>query len=366
MTPRGALRRHNSSMDITDLPETPGRPKGPRKTALHKLQGDLQQLKPFGQIHEMQNLVRRYSPEYQVHEVLDRTSISRKMQEMLDSTSIASQAQKLMEQYFPKTPLGLSDEVSRLVAGKDVFSEAFKQYEQYLKPLSQQQELLKKLQSQTIGGLSVRELTRRIEQANPALAAIATAKKSLDNLEGAFRDLDFRQFDGDNEDEQETKKAAQSITKSVTSESDPQEFVNQIIAAIRAQQKPTVQLMLWLFFGKLLDWIISGFIGAVISQHMTPATPQSPQQATKEVKEVARAAVGSPELLVDYRFVSAKVLIVRQNPKARSPQIGRLTFSKPVKLLKKDKDFALVVWTDKESGTEVQGWVFSRYLEKFN
>jgi hypothetical protein len=37
-----------------------------------------------------------------------------------------------------------------------------------------------------------------------------------------------------------------------------------------------------------------------------------------------------------------------------------------VKLVKKEKDFALVLWTDNESGTEVQGWVFARYIKKFN
>lgn len=43
-----------------------------------------------------------------------------------------------------------------------------------------------------------------------------------------------------------------------------------------------------------------------------------------------------------------------------------MVFGKAVKLVKKDKDFALVLWTDKESGVEIQGWVFARYLAKFN
>ena len=44
----------------------------------------------------------------------------------------------------------------------------------------------------------------------------------------------------------------------------------------------------------------------------------------------------------------------------------RLSFGKAVKLMKKERDFALVAWTDKESGAEIQGWVFARYLGKFN
>lgn len=92
---------------------------------------------------------------------------------------------------------------------------------------------------------------------------------------------------------------------------------------------------------------------------------ESPQAAKKSVQESARAVVGSPELLAEYRYVSAKELTVRQNPNARSPVIARFSFGKPVKLVKKENDFALVVWSDKESGAEVQGWVFARYLGKF-
>lgn len=92
---------------------------------------------------------------------------------------------------------------------------------------------------------------------------------------------------------------------------------------------------------------------------------ESPQVARKTVQELARTAVGSPQLLAEYRYVSATLLIVRQNPKARSPEVGRLSFGKAVLLLKKEKGFALILWTDAESGAEIQGWVFSRYLGRF-
>jgi hypothetical protein len=38
---------------------------------------------------------------------------------MLDRSSISSQAQKMMEQYFQKNPLGMSDESWRRVTGQD-------------------------------------------------------------------------------------------------------------------------------------------------------------------------------------------------------------------------------------------------------
>lgn len=115
-----------------------------------------------------------------------------------------------------------------------------------------------------------------------------------------------------------------------------------------------------------MDLLITGAIGAAMGHYAPVVLGESPQAAKKAVQENARAAVGSPQLLVEYRYVSAKVLIVRQNPRARSPEVGRLSFGKTVKLLEKEKDFSLVLWTDEESGAEIQGWVFSRYIGKFN
>jgi hypothetical protein len=40
-------------------------------------------------------------------------------------------------------------------------------------------------------------------------------------------------------------------------------------------------------------------------------------------------------------------------------------WGRAVKLLKKEKDFALVLWTDDASGAEIQGLAFARYLGKF-
>ncbi|OGA15721.1 MAG: hypothetical protein A3H32_04845 [Betaproteobacteria bacterium RIFCSPLOWO2_02_FULL_63_19] len=127
-----------------------------------------------------------------------------------------------------------------------------------------------------------------------------------------------------------------------------------------------MQLILFLFFRRVLDWLIGGAIGAVLGYCVPHVLGESPQTASKAVKQIAREAVGAPELLVEYRYIAAKVLIVRRNPRALSPEVGRLTFGKVVKLVRKDKDSTLVLWTDKESGAEIQGWVFSRYLGNFN
>ncbi len=380
-------------MDIAEIGQPPERP---RKTALQKLQEDMQrQLAPLRQIQEIQDLVKRYSPSHQVQELLRQfephlqiqellahTAIPKHIQDVIDGTSIAAQARHMVELYFPKSAfagleldnelfrraagLTLNNEALRQAAGLSSISEVAKQYGQYVKPIREQHEYIDHVHRQAIAGLTGKELERQLEQANPTLRAIEVAQKSLDNLWGSFRDIDFSQFDAGEEYLQEAVKTAQDITLAVVAEPTLKEAVDQIIATIEAQQHPAVRFLLWLYFKKMMELLIAGAIGVVMSQYAPNVLGQSPQAETKAVKEIARQAIGAPELLMEYRYVSAKVVIVRQNPKARSPELARLAFGKPVKLLKKERGFALVAWSDKEAGVEIQGWVFSRYLAKFN
>lgn len=373
----------------TTLDEPPDRPK---KTALQQIQEQFErQMRPLRQIEEMQNLVRRHSSDYQlkelaqqfeqhrhIQEMLARSAVPKHIQDIIDGTSIAAQAKRMMEQYIPKNILtgfgldndtirrvaGLNDSMQR-AAGLDFASNIAMQYERYLRPISRHQEVLEELRRQTFGGRAAIDFARQLTEASSAFRAIEEAQKSLDRLLPTFHDMDFKRFESSEKDEQEIKQAAESITQTAVEQESIQKAVERIVIAIQAQQKPAVQLMLWLFFRRVLDWLIAGAIGAAMGHYAPAVLGESPQAAKKAIQENARAAVGSAEVLAEYRYVSAKTLIVRQNAKARSPEVGRLSFGKAVKLLKKEKDFALVIWTDKESGAEIQGWVFSRYLGKF-
>lgn len=389
---RQPVRWQNARMNIT-LGEPPGRPK---KTALQQIQEQFErQMRPLRQIHELQDLVKRYSPDYQgkeptrqfepyrkIQEMLERSSVPKHIQDIIEGSSIASQAKRMMEHYIPKdtfasldsyndtiwqaADLTIKNEAMRAAAGLDSIGSFAKQYEPHLKPISEHHEMLEKLRRQALGGISAVDFARQLEEANPAFRALEEAKKSLDRLWPMFRGVDFSQFGAGEKDEQATKEAAESITQAVAEQDSFQGAVERIVLAIQSQQKPTVQLMLWLFFRKVMDWLIAGAIGAAMGHYAPAVLGESPQAAKKSVQEKVRTAVGSPELLVEYRYVSAKVLIVRLNPGACSPEVERLSFGKAVKLLKKEKSFALVLWTDKESGAEIMGWVFARYLGKFN
>ena len=247
----------------------------------------------------------------------------------------------------------------------ELASSVAKQYKRYLRLASQSQELLAQLNRQSFGGLTARDFASQLAGSNSAFHAIQEARKSLDRLLPTFRNIDFKDFEPSEEDEQETNQAAKSIARTATDDESIQKAFERVVVVIQEQPKLTVKLMLWFFFGKVLESLIEAALSAVIA-HLAPGVlGESPQAAKKEIQAIARISVGSAKILAEYRYVSAKALIVRQNPKASSPEVGRLPFGRLVKLLKKEKDFALVIWTDEDSGSVIQGWVFSRYLSKF-
>jgi hypothetical protein len=371
-------------------------PDKPKKTVLQQIQEQLErQMRPLRQIQEMQDLVKRYSQNNplkeltgqfeshrQIQEILSRSVIPKHIQDLIDGSSIAARAKHMLEQHFSKdtfASLSLYNDTVQRAAGLTIKNEAMrraeglysisniaKKYEHHLKPTFEHQEVLEKLRRHVFGGLTAVDFAHQLDEANPAFRAMEEAKKSLDRLWPTLSDIDFGQFEASEEDEQEAIQAAQSITLSAAEQDSLQNVVEHIVLAIQAQQKPSVQQILLLFFLWFMGSLIDGAIGAAMGHYAPAVLGESPQAAKKAVQENARTAVGSLELLAEYRYVSAKVLIVRQNPRARSPEVGRLSFAKAVKLLKKEKDFALVLWTDKESGAEIQGWVFSRNLGKFN
>lgn len=82
------------------------------------------------------------------------------------------------------------------------------------------------------------------------------------------------------------------------------------------------------------------------------------------VREANRAY--EPVELLDYRFVTASVLHVREQGGMKHPILGELHQGKVVRLLMKNRKWSLVEYVDIDSGEISQGWVFSRYLGRFS
>ncbi|EJR0958168.1 SH3 domain-containing protein [Vibrio parahaemolyticus] len=89
------------------------------------------------------------------------------------------------------------------------------------------------------------------------------------------------------------------------------------------------------------------------------------RSAKKEVVKEANKSYDFSELH-DYRFVVATVLHVRESGSKNSEIITELYIGKTVKVINKLKRWTLIEYFDEDSGQLEQGWVFSRYLEKFS
>lgn len=373
-----------------------GEPQDSPKTAtIRRIQEQVErQIRPLGRIQELQDLMKRYSPDHQlemlsqafvphreIEEMLKRSAIPQGIREIIDGSSLSAQVKRMVDQYNLPDPFGGSsryndiirqasglvskNEAMSRVAGLRYISDIAAYHARALEPIYQHQEMLEKLRYRAFGEHTAVDFLRQLDEAHPALRAMEAAKKSLDSLWPMFRDIDLSHFETSELDEQETREAAETITSEAAEQASFQEAIDRIVVAIESQQKPRVQLRLCMVLVELLKMVTATAL-SVLATHYAPAVlGESPQAAKKAVQHNAHAAVGSPLLLADYRYVSAKVLVVRQNPRALSPELGRLSFGKPVKLLRKEKDFALVLWTDSENGAEIQGWVFSRYLAKF-
>jgi hypothetical protein len=91
------------------------------------------QMRPFRQIEDIQNLVKRHSSDYQLKEMarqferhplmqamLERPKVPKHIQDIIDGTSVAAQAKRMMEQYMPKDTLAVigfdADQVRRITS----------------------------------------------------------------------------------------------------------------------------------------------------------------------------------------------------------------------------------------------------------
>ena len=85
-------------------------------------------------------------------------------------------------------------------------------------------------------------------------------------------------------------------------------------------------------------------------------------------KEIVREAneFYSPDDLKGYRFVYATTLHVRKLGNMSSEIIDELYLGKTVSVVKKSKRWSYIEYHDEDTGELKQGWVFSRYLHKFN
>lgn len=332
---------------------------------MRQLQEIERQLVPYRQWEEIQ---RQLAPYRHWEEIQRQLAPARQWEEMKKLADL--HAQRMMFRSLPELQLGLRQDSLHEVLKASEIARAATSLNPLVDRINQQGDWLERLQRQATGGLLVHELAANLERANPTLTSLAEVRRLLDGVRASFEGRDHSSLEFGDESVQQAEDAAEQIVETATAEQTLNATFVQIAVQIQAQPDESVQLVLWAYFKKIVEFIVNAVIQVVITyvltQQMLAAPTQSSPQTAKAVKVAARAAVGSADLLSEHRFVSAKSVKVRLNPNARSPKLAELRFGTAVKLLKRDRDFALVVWSDTESGAEIQGWVFARYLQKFN
>ncbi|MEH6462097.1 hypothetical protein [Chitinimonas sp. JJ19] len=217
------------------------------------------------------------------------------------------------------------------------------------------------LHPKILNGLPEGELSK----INATFLAIADARKFLDSFGPDLSDIDFSHLELNDADEKQAKSATEELTRVANDGLPLGEFFQQFTLYITNIPSTSAQAILIVCFLYLLDSITQGYIGALAQRHLDHVFPVTPKEATTEAQKCVRTMVGPLDIILkNYRIVTASKLKVRHCPRALSPEIAHLTAGNVVMLLKKEKDFTLVSWKDTESGVEIQGWVFSRYLQK--
>ncbi|WP_431049667.1 SH3 domain-containing protein [Roseateles sp. L2-2] len=186
------------------------------------------------------------------------------------------------------------------------------------------------------------------------------------SVAGLSEKLEEGQGSSDDQAKRETEDAAvHELTASVEAQPTLQDALNQILAAIDRNQQPRLQLYL---VGVLLPILLMAFnlvLAPVADFHLKQALEATKPENKKGVQVVARQAVSDVRLLKELRFVGAKRLQVMASARARGAVVGQLRFGQVVRVVEKERDFTLIVWKSEDGKAELQGWVFSRYLERF-
>ncbi len=99
-----------------------------------------------------------------------------------------------------------------------------------------------------------------------------------------------------------------------------------------------------------------------------PITQQA-REANKSMNLQAREFALTPMLLSELRFVNCKKkdLALRKNPRKNAATLPmKIPRGQPVQILETKDSWTRIRWTDSAQSFVIEGWVFTRYLNKFN
>lgn len=129
-------------------------------------------------------------------------------------------------------------------------------------------------------------------------------------------------------------------------------------------QSSSTQLIVTLIFSYFLN-IFSNLSMPLYENWAYLFQRETPRAATKLVSQTANKEYDIDELS-HYRFVVVSILNIRGEPSIKAEVIDELRNGMVVKFITKSKRWTQIEYLCNETGERKTGWVFSRYLQKFD
>jgi len=118
---------------------------------------------------------------------------------------------------------------------------------------------------------------------------------------------------------------------------------------------------------KLIVYIVLQFFVSVLAtKYMSESSNFDSKALAKQIKKECQIITVSSDFTTNYRFVSTASLNVRENNSIKSRLIARLHFGQLVHIVQKKKNWTLVEYRNENGDVLIKGWVFTRYIKKFN
>ncbi len=141
--------------------------------------------------------------------------------------------------------------------------------------------------------------------------------------------------------------------------------IQSIYLEIRALKNSTLEKILKNLIYPLLIGLLLIFLSDITASYRNEYFKINKRQIKKHIESQFSEITNKNEILKSLRFVTASKLNMRSKPTIKSKNLCILNYGQVVELVAKKRNWSLISWRDKENSNILQGWVFTRYLEKF-
>lgn len=143
----------------------------------------------------------------------------------------------------------------------------------------------------------------------------------------------------------------------------PSEVVASIWAKIKNLPKPFIFFLLSLVIQFVVN-VCSNLATPHIEEVLSKIADKPRREQIKLIKSES-AKQFDISVLREFRFVSTEVLHVRSEESTKAKILADIRFGQVVRVIKKGRSWSYIECAEQDAEIPVRGWVFSRYLRRF-